>query len=115
MGSVLSQKTRLARSIICGSGRPTRRLVVVGHVPSVDAGPERRQQGALHPRRQLQVLLERALFGRRQVIQTEARDRIRHQPLWLDRLLMRRSISHEGLGPQPGTCASNPVQRPPVT
>jgi len=62
---------------------------VIRDVPAVEADLGPRQQLTLDARREIEILLKSALLARCEVIETELRERIGQQPVWLDRIVAR--------------------------
>jgi len=69
----------------------SRRLIVIGDFPPIEAGVGFWQQFALDTRCQLEILLERALLDGRQVIEAELRQGVRQQAVGLDGVVARRA------------------------
>ena len=83
---------------------------MIGHVPAVDVRVAFRQQLALDPRGQVEILLERPLFARRQMVQAEAGQGIRQQPIRLD-WIVARVAQAERARLHPPQCGVNFLQQ----
>ena len=66
-------------------------LIVVGHFPPVEADVRSWQQLTLNARGEFEIMLQRPLFGRRQMIDAELCERVCLQPFRLDGVVTSRA------------------------